>query len=134
MEHLVYTDYRTKEMELLLAGKKTIIVRGAAGRKLPHGRVFAGDTLYFINNNGEGLIKAKAKVKDVFNSEKLTKEESESLIDSNSEKHLLSGKPLERFRGKRYLVFITVEDVKPIKPKEFDKSSYSTMDDWLILE
>ncbi|HEX3031499.1 MAG TPA: hypothetical protein VHS59_04560 [Bacillota bacterium] len=58
MDHVVYVDAKAKEMDRLLDGSKTMIIRGAAGRKLPYGMVKPGDTLYFINNNGEGLVKA----------------------------------------------------------------------------
>lgn len=65
MDHVVYVDAKAKEMEKLVDGSKTMIIRGAAGRKLPHGRVNPGDVLYFINNNAEGVVKAKAAVKNV---------------------------------------------------------------------
>ncbi len=73
MDNIVYLDYKAKELDNLISGKKTMIIRGATGRKLPYGRVFKGDMLYFIENKGDGLVKARAKVKDVLNSEQLTK-------------------------------------------------------------
>ena len=45
MDHIVYLDTKAQELEKLLAGEKSMIVRGATGRKLPHGRVHPGDTL-----------------------------------------------------------------------------------------
>ena len=71
MDHVVYVDAKAYEMEKLLNGEKKMIIRGAAGRKVPYGRVDAGDVLYFINNNAEGQVKAKAVVSDVFNSNKI---------------------------------------------------------------
>jgi len=44
----------------LLSGNKSMIIRGAAGRKVPYGQVKEWDRLYFINNNAEGKIIAKA--------------------------------------------------------------------------
>lgn len=70
MDHVVYVEAKAKEMEKLIDGSKTMLIRGAAGRKLPYGRVNSSDVLYFINNNAEGVVKAKARVKSVFNSEK----------------------------------------------------------------
>ncbi len=54
MDHVVYVDAKARELEKLLAGEKTMIVRGATGRKLPYGRVEPGDCLFFIENNGRG--------------------------------------------------------------------------------
>ena len=72
MDHVVYLDYKCKELENLKNGKKTMLIRAAMGRKLSYGRVNYNDKLYFIENKGDGLIKGKAIVENVFNSEKLT--------------------------------------------------------------
>lgn len=134
MDHIVYLDASAKELDLLLAGHKTIIIRGATGRKMPYGRVNRADNLYFINNNAEGLILAKASVKSVFNSDKLTEEESVRLVESHQDKLQLSKKQQDRWGGKRYLVLIEVCDVKKVEPFQIDKSNYGNMDDWLPVE
>lgn len=69
MDHVVYVDHNADELEKLVIGEKTIIIRGATGRKLPYGRVNMGDVLYFIKNNGEGVVQAMARVGRVINSE-----------------------------------------------------------------
>lgn len=48
MVHLVYCDDKEKVLEKILDGSKTMIIRGAAGRKIPHSRVFEGEKIYFI--------------------------------------------------------------------------------------
>lgn len=131
MDHVVYVDYKAQELESLLNGSKTMILRGASGRKLPHGRVNTGDTLYFIRNNGEGLIKAKATVKSVFNSEKMDSSTSTKLVDENMDNLKLSDQQYKRFAGKRYLVLIGVKDVTEVEPFEIDRSEFGNMDDWL---
>ena len=50
MDHVVYLDAKANELEKLSDGSKTMIIRGATGRKLPYGRDNEGDILYFINN------------------------------------------------------------------------------------
>lgn len=131
MDHVVYLDYKAKELENLLNGTKTMIIRGAMGRKLPYGRVNIGDVLYFIENKGGGLIKAKARVVNVFNSAILTKEQSEEIVEENRNKLLLSPAMINRFAGKRYLVLIDVAGIKIITPFAIDRSGYGNMDDWL---
>jgi len=134
MDHVVYLDYKASEMEKLLSEEKKMIIRGAAGRKLPYGRVDIGDALYFINNNGEGEVKAKAIVKSVLNSDKLTKEESINLVENNQDKLKLTKQQFKRWGGKRYLVLIELEKVEEIEPFNIDKSDYGNMDDWLLVE
>ncbi|MFW6230578.1 MAG: hypothetical protein ACOC32_00985 [Nanoarchaeota archaeon] len=134
MDHVVYLDTKAKELENLLDGKKTMIIRGATGRKLPYGRVSKGDVLYFINNNAEGVVRAKAIVDTVFNSEKMTKEESVALVDSHQKKLMLDNAQLKRWAGKRYIVLIGVKDVEETAPFAIDKKDYGNMDDWLLVE
>ena len=134
MDHVVYLDANAKEMDNILSGNKKMIIRGATGRKIPYGRVNSGDILYFINNNSEGFVKALAKVKIVFNSEKMSPEESKNLIEKNQEKLKLTDKQLNRWIGKRYLVLIEIDDVIEVIPFKIDKTDYSNMDDWLIVE
>ena len=80
MDHIVYVDAKAGELSEILAGNKKMIIRGAAGRKMPYGRVDGNDTLYLIENDGSGLVRAKAKALSVLNSEKMTKDESKSLV------------------------------------------------------
>jgi hypothetical protein len=134
MDHIVYLDANAKELDLLLSAKKTMIIRGATGRKMPYGRVNQDDVLYFINNNAEGLILAKARVKSVFNSDKLTEAESISLLEKHQARLQLSNKQQARWGGKRYLILIEVSDVKKVEPFQIDKSAYGNMDDWLPVE
>ena len=48
MDHIVYLDAKAGELDKLLSDNKTMIIRGATGRKLPYGRVSIDDVLYFI--------------------------------------------------------------------------------------
>lgn len=95
MDHVVYLDAKTKELDLLTVGKKSMLIRGATGLKMPYGRVNEGDVLYFINNNAEGQVRAKAIVTNVFNSEKMTPEESTQLVESNQSRLHLSPQQLK---------------------------------------
>jgi hypothetical protein len=131
MDHVVYLDANAKELENLLAGKKTMIIRGATGRKMPYGRVNSGDILYFLNNNAEGLVKARAVVKSVFNSEALAEAESVKLVEEHQDQLQLGDRQIKRWGGKRYLVLIEVGQVEPISAFGVDKNDYGNMDDWL---
>ena len=131
MDHVVYVDAKAGEMEKLVNDEKKIIIRGAAGRKMPYGRVNQGDMLYLINNNAEGVIKAKALVTDVFTSDKMTRKESIALVENNQDKLYLTDKQFKRWAGKRYLVLVEVGQVTEVPPFQIDKSDYGNMDDWL---
>ena len=134
MDHIVYLDASARELDLLLDHKKTMIMRGAAGRRMPLGRVNRGDVPYFINNNAEGLVLAKSKVESVYNSDKLTEEGAAQLIDKHQGQLQLTKKQVQRWAGKRYLVLIEISGVEKVEPFRIDKSNYGNIDDWLLVE
>jgi hypothetical protein len=131
MDHVVYIDAKEKDLEKLLNGTKRMIIRGASGRKLPHGRVNPGDRLFFIQNNGEGLVRAAASVTKVTNTEKLSQEASGLMIEEKAHELQLTSVQFKRWAGKRYLVLIGIEKAIEIEPFTIDRSEYGNMDDWL---
>lgn len=130
MVHLVYCDDKAKVLEKIIGGTKTMIIRGAAGRKIPHSRVFEGETLYFMKK-GTGIISATATVSSVQNYVKLSDEEITKTIEENQDKLNLTDKQKERWH-KKCLCLIEFKDVKEIESLKFDHQG--NMDDWLIIE
>ncbi|MCD8356100.1 MAG: hypothetical protein LUE11_05975 [Clostridia bacterium] len=135
MVHLVYCDKTGKKgervLDKILAGTKTMIVRGAAGRKIPHSRVFQDDTLYFMEK-GSFKISAKATVKQVTNHVKLTDKQITAVLSDNQNKLDLTEKQKIRWH-KKCLCLVEFFDVKEIAPPlAFEHQG--NMDDWLILE
>lgn len=130
MEHLVYCDNKEKVLKKILDNSKTMIIRGAAGRKIPHSRVFNGEKIFFIEK-GTGIISAKAIVKDVHNYVKLSDEEIDRVIKDNSNKLNLTETQMNRWH-KKCLCLIEFDNVESINPLMLDHQT--NMDDWLILE
>lgn len=133
MEHLVYCDVKAEVLAKLLDGRKTKIIRGGAGRKLPHSRVNEGEKLYLVENDGSLQVKATAIVKSVFNSEKLTPEEVEKILKDNEKELNLSKDQYKRWSSKKYLCMVTVEDVQLLETPLIYRRD-KNMDDWLIVD
>ena len=133
MVHLVYCDNAGKKgvrvLDKIIAGTKTMVVRGAAGRKIPHSRVFEGERLYFIEK-GSASITATAIVKSVQNYVKLSEEEITRTLSENSGKLNLTDKQMVRWH-KKCLCLVEFENVEEIAPIAFEHQS--NMDDWIIL-
>lgn len=131
MVHLVYCDDKEKVLEKILSSEKTMVIRAAAGRKIPHSRVFEGEKLYFMKK-GTAKILAMAEVKSVQNFVKLTEEQIDEVLDKNADKLNLSEKQRLRWHKKCICLteFQNVEEIVP--PLEFERQG--NMDDWLILE
>lgn len=134
MVHLVYCDNVGKKgervLDKIMVGTKTMVVRGAAGRKIPHSRVFDDEKLFFMEK-GSGVITACATVKSVHNFVKLSEEEIIQVFDEYQPKLNLSEKQRVRW-SKKFLCLVEFENVKAIEPLEFDHQG--NMDDWLIID
>ncbi|WP_050638349.1 hypothetical protein [Candidatus Stoquefichus sp. SB1] len=134
MVHLVYCDNAGKKgekvLDKILKGEKTMIVRGAAGRKIPHSRVNVGETLYFMEK-GTALIHVMATVKNVFNYVKLSDEEITKVLQENQPKLNLTEKQQQRWH-KKCLCLVEFENVQEIEALAFDHQG--NMDDWLIID
>lgn len=135
MVHLVYLDNTGKKgekaLDKVLDGRKTMIVRSAAGRKIPHSRVFEGETLYFMEK-GSLQVSAQAVVESVQNFVKLSEEEINTVFAENADKLALTEKQQQRWH-KKCICLVEFAEVKKIEPAlEFDHQG--NMDDWLIIE
>lgn len=135
MIHVVYTDNAGKmgdrELDRILSGQKTMVIRSAAGRKIPHSRVFSGDTLYFMEK-GSLKITATAKVTDVKNYVKLTEDEIDKVFFDNKSELMLTEKQEIRWH-KKCICLVSFDCVTAISPAlNFEKQT--NMDDWLIVD
>ena len=129
MVHLVYCDDKEMVLEKILNGTKTMVVRGAAGRKIPHSRVFQDEIVYFMKK-GTGKITAKAKVINVQNYIKLKEDEITGILESYQNKLNLSEKQAIRWH-KKCLCLVEFSNAEEINPLDFDRQG--NMDDWLVI-
>jgi len=130
MVHLVYCDGKERVLEKIADGTKTMVIRAAAGRKIPHSRVFEGEVLYFMKK-GTAQISATATIVSVQNHVKLTDNEIDSVLEENQQKLNLSEKQKARWH-KKCICLVEFDNVKSITPLEFDHQN--NMDDWLIID
>jgi len=131
MDHIVYLDEKAQELENLLLGNKSMIIRGSQSCKIPYGEVNEGDMLYFVDSNDEEKIKARGRVSSVFCYEMLTEEESFETIIRNQDKLQLPDNLFEKIAGKKYLVLIGVESLESLIPLRFSIGNFKELGDWL---
>lgn len=134
MIHLAYCDNAGKKgeraLDQILAGSITMLVRGAAGRKIPHSRVNEGEKIYFMEK-GTARITAYGIVKSVQNYVNLNDQEIEAQLELNQPKLKLTQKQKQSWHRK-CLCFIEFENVQQIAALYFELPG--SMADWLILD
>ena len=130
MVHIVICDNKTCELSKILEGNKTMLIRGADGRKPPHSRVFFDDELYFTEK-GSQKITAKSKVLDVQNFVKLPNDEIDKILDDNEFKLSLTKEQKEKYH-KRCLCLVEFGTIEKIEPITFVPSRPT--EDWVLLD
>lgn len=130
-DHLVYLDKKAKELSKLLAQTKSMIVRGAAGKKVPlGGRVRVGDWLYFVETGADLIVNYRAQVKRVVETEKLDLEQAKEWLHTFEKQLELSSLQYQRWQEKKFLCFIEVSTLEAISPFRYRREK--NMDDWII--
>lgn len=131
--HLVYLDDKAKELEKLIHHEKTMIIRGAAGKKSPlGGRAKVGDDVYFVVKNSSLKVTTKGIISQVVESEKMTPEASIAFIEKYKKELNLSQNQLDRWQGKKYLAVYEIKDIESIEPFYYKRTT--NMDDWVIVD
>ena len=132
-QHLVYLNNKAKELDKLLNKEKTMIIRGAAGKKCPlGGRAKVGDDIFFVETGGDMIVTHKGVISKVVESEKMTPEESEVFIHKYEKELNLSKDQYKRWNGKKFLAVYEISEVIEIPSFKYNRES--NMDDWIITD
>lgn len=132
-EHLVYLNSKAKELEKFINKEKTMIIRGAAGKKCPlGGRAKINDIIYFVETGGDLLVTHKGIISNVIESEKMTPVESTNFIKSYEKELNLSKEQFERWNGKKFLAVYEISSLEEITPFTYNREN--NMDDWIITD
>lgn len=132
-QHLVYLDSKANELKKLLSQEKTMIIRGASGRKSPlGGRAAIGDDIFFVETNSNLMVSYKGIITNVIESEKMTEEESIQFIHRFEKELQLSKHQYERWSKKKFLAVYEIGSM--IEIPSFQYKREANMDDWIITE
>ncbi len=132
-QHLVYLNDKGKELEKLINKEKTMIIRGATGKKCPlGGPAKVNDDIYFVQTGGDMIVTHKGIISKVIESEKMTPEESEEFIKKYEKELNLSKDQYKRWNGKKFLAAYEISDLKEIEKFKYNREN--NMDDWIITD
>jgi hypothetical protein len=132
-EHLVYLDSKAKELEKLLNNEKTMIIRGASGKKCPlGGRAKVGNLIYLVQTNSNMLVTHRGVITYVEESYKMIPQESKEFIKKYEKELNLSKVQYDRWNGKKCLAVYKISDIEEIEPFKYNRQN--NMDDWIITD
>ena len=129
MIHIVICDNKNKELEKIVSGERTILLRGSASRRVPHSRIFINDELYFVEKgSNEAMYHA-----DVTNAEsysKLTSMEIDKIFDENCDKLNLCDEEINKWK-KKCICVIEFDNLESIEPVNI--GNYTPLEDWIMV-
>jgi hypothetical protein len=132
-EHLVYLNSKAKELEKLLKNEKSMIIRGANGKKCPlGGRAKINDIVYFVETGGNMIVTHKAIISNVVESYKMTPDETKAFIKKYDKELNLSKEQYDRWSAKKCLAVYEIANIEAITPFKYTRKN--NMDDWIITD
>ncbi len=132
-EHLVYLDSKSKELKKLLNNEKTMLIRGASGKKCPlGGRAKINDVIYFVETGGNMMVTHRGIISNVVESYKMTSEESVEFIKKFEKELNLSKEQFDRWSVKKCLAVYKISNIEEINHFKYDR--HNNMDDWIITD
>lgn len=133
VDHLVYLDNEGKELEKFLSNEKTMIIRGAAGKKSPlGGRAKENDRVYFVVKGSNMMVTHRGIITKVIEQSKMKPEESIAFISQYEQELNLSDKQKDRWNGKKCIGLYEIMHIEPTVPFKYNREK--NVDDWVITD
>ena len=130
MDHIVCLDEGARELDSLVNGTKSMILRAHNEQVLTPGQISVGDSLYFLEGPGITEIRVRGTVSYVFFSDRLTIEESYKTIIQHQDKLQLPDNQFYSVAGKQYIILVGVTDIRKTDPIILEKSCPAGPCDW----
>lgn len=134
MDHLAIMDPKTKFLDQILSGSKTIESRWYLHRRSPWEKVALGDTIYFKPSGKP--VTAKALVCEVRYFSELNPERVLAILNRyQSELGLAANKQsfFEAVKNKKYAILISICDLKKVTPFLISKHGFGSQSAWLTV-
>ena len=132
MDHVVFLNKKFKGFDKIANGEKRAESRWASGKRSPYGKVNKGDRLFFKDTGNP--VKLMAEVVDVMYFSKLETEEVRNVIQKYNDRVCMSEEEIKTAVQKKNGSIVFFDNVKEITPIEIDKSNYSSMADWIVVD
>lgn len=129
MIHIVICDNKYNELEKIINKERTILLRGAASRRIPHSRIFINDELYFVEK-GSNTAYYHAVVTNAESYSKLTSMELDDMFEKYNSSLNLCEEEITKWK-KKCLCIIEFDNLEKIEGLNIP--NYTNLEDWIML-
>ena len=133
MEHVAIMKKSWGLTEKILSGEKKIESRWYQTKRMPWGKIKAGETVFF-KNSGEGVV-AKAVVSDIMQFQIKSESEAEKIVKKFGKEICLLNRDVKTWdKLPKYCLLIFLKNPVRIKPFEIDKTGFGMMSAWISVK
>ena len=134
MNHLVFLDTRAGELERILSGVKTMLVKAFDPAQTTTYPVRPGDSLYFLRNNDERALRVQATVTRVlFLTNNSDQDLSHTLKESQPRLHLTE-EQYNTWSARKQVLLIEFESAHKIGAIHIAPQKITDRSDWIAFE
>jgi hypothetical protein len=134
MNHLVFLDARAGELEKILSGTKTMLIKEFDPAQTTAHPVNPGDSLYFLRDNGECALRAKATVTRVlFLTDNSDQELSHTLKEMQPRLQLTEDQ-YNTWSAKHHVLLVEFESAEKIGVIHVARDKITDRSDWIPFE
>jgi hypothetical protein len=131
MNYLVFLDANAGELEKILSGVKTMVVKKCNPEKLTAHPVRPGDDLYFLRNNEECELRIKARVKNVIVVSDILEEELSNYLKEMQPRLQLTEEQYNYWSAKKQVLLVEFEPAQKTSPIQIALEVVNDRSDWI---
>lgn len=134
MNHLVFLDARASELEKILSGLKTMIVRQYDPISYNEQPVHPGDCLYFLRDEDDLFLRVKATVVQVLLPENTSNSDMTHILKEAQPKLQLTENQYNRLAGNSRVLLIEFATATKISLVRVSANKISDHSDWIAFK
>ena len=134
MNHLVFLDAQAGELEKILSGVKTMLVKEFDPADAPSHPVNPGDSLYFLKNKDERILRVKAVVVRVLCLGNNSDEDLSHALKELQPRLLLTEDQFNHWTAKRAVLLVEFEEASKIPVIKISPDKFKDRSDWIPFE
>ena len=134
MNHLVFLDARAGELEKILSGVKTMLVKEFDPAHTPAHPVNPGDSLYFLKNTDECTLRVRATVARVLLFTNRLDEDLSHTLKEMQPKLQLTEEQFNHWSVKKQVLLVEFESAQKISAINIDSKKIKDRSDWIAFE
>jgi len=134
MNHLVVLDAQANELEKILSGVKTMLVKEFDPSIIPAHPVLTGDNLYFLKRANESALRVKATVVRVLFFTNTRDEELSQILKEMQPKLQLTEKQYNYWSARQQVLLVEFSSAQKIAAVHIASNKITARSGWIAFE